>query len=89
VAIFVIAFLYLRPPESTLSDAEYVAIAKATAQGELFFKKYDAPCEVTRVWTVQVNCDYLPAGATATEKFRVHIDPRTNAIIEVEAQFTP
>ncbi len=84
-----IAFLYLRPPESTLSDAEYVAIAKATPQGELFFKKYDAPCEVTRVWTVQVNCDYLPAGATATEKFRVHIDPRTNAIIEVEAQFTP
>jgi hypothetical protein len=89
VAIFVIAFLYLRPPESTLSDAEYVAIAKATPQGELFFKKYDAPCEVTRVWTVQVNCDYLPAGATATEKFRVHIDPRTNVIIEVEAQFTP
>ncbi len=41
------------------------------------------------MWTVQVNCDYVPAGATATEKFRVHIDPRTNAIIEVEAQFTP
>ena len=89
MAIFAIAFLYLRPPEGALSDTEYVAIAKATPQGQLFFDKYDATCEVTRVWTVQVNCDYLPAGATATEKFRVHIDPRTNAIIEVEAQFTP
>jgi hypothetical protein len=89
VAVFVIAFLYLRPPAGALSDAEYVAIAKGTPQGQLFFKKYDAPCEVTRVWTVQVSCDYLPAGATAIEKFRVHIDPRTNAIIEVEAQFTP
>lgn len=89
MAIFVIAFLYLRPPESTLSDAEFVAIAKATPQGELFFKKYDAPCVVTRVWTVQVNCDIVPAGARATEKFRVHIDPRTNKVIEVEAQFTP
>jgi hypothetical protein len=89
IAIFAIAFLYLRPPEGALSDAEYVAIAKATPQGQLFFDKYDAPCEVTRVWTVQVNCDYLPAGASATEKFRVHIDPRTNTIIEVEAQFTP
>jgi hypothetical protein len=38
---------------------------------------------------VQVNCDYVPAGATATEKFRVNIDPRTDQIIEVEAQFTP
>ena len=89
LAIFVIAFLYLRPPEGALSDAEYVAIAKATPQGQLFFDAYDAPCEVTRVWTVQVNCDYLPTGATATEKFRVHIDPRTNTIIEVVAQFTP
>jgi hypothetical protein len=87
--VFVIAFLYLRPPEAALSDGEYIAIAKGTPQGELFFKKYDAPCQVTRVWTVQVNCDYVPAGATASEKFRVHIDPRTNAIIEVEAQFTP
>jgi len=89
LAIFVIAFLYLRPPEGALSDAEYVAIAKTTPQGQLYFKKYDAPCEVTRVWTVQVSCDVLPAGATATEKFRVYIDPRTNAVIDVEAQFTP
>jgi hypothetical protein len=85
----VIAFLYLRPAASALTDAEYVTIAKGTPQGQLFFKKYDAPCQVTRVFTVQVNCDYVPAGATATEKFRVHIDPRTNAVIEVEAQFTP
>jgi hypothetical protein len=89
VAIFVIAFIYLRPPAGALTDAEYVAIAKGTAQGRLFFKKYDAPCQVTRVWTVQVNCDYVPAGAKATEKFRVHIDPRTNRVIEVEVQFTP
>jgi hypothetical protein len=89
VAVFVIAFLYLRPQQGALSDAEYVAIAKSTPQGQLFFKKYDAPCQVIRVFTVQVNCDYVPAGATATEKFRVNIDPRTNAVIEVEAQFTP
>ena len=84
-----IAFLYLRPAAGALSDAEYVAIAKATPQGQLYFKKYDAPCQVIRVFTVQVNCDYVPAGATATEKFRANIDPRTNAIIEVEADFTP
>jgi hypothetical protein len=66
-----------------------VAIAKGTPQGQLFFKKYNAPCQVIRVFTVQVNCDYVPGGRTATEKFRVHIDPRTNAVIEVEAQFTP
>jgi hypothetical protein len=89
VAVFVIAFLYLRPPTGALSDAEYVAIAKGTAQGQLFFRKYDAPCQVTRVWTVQVNCDYVPAGATATERFRVHIDPRTQSVIEVETRFTP
>ncbi len=84
-----IAFLYLRPAVGVLSDAEYVAIAKATPQGQLYFKKYDAPCQVIRVFTVQVNCDYVPPGATATEKFRANIDPRTNAVIEVEADFTP
>jgi hypothetical protein len=88
-AVFVIAFLYLRPPAGALSDTEYVTIAKATPQGQLFFRKYDAPCQVLRVWTVQVNCDYVPTGAKATEKFRVNIDPRTNAVIEVEADFTP
>jgi len=89
VAIFLIAFLYLRPGMGALSDAEYVAIAKATPQGQLYFKKYDAPCEVLRVFTVQVNCDYVPVGATATEKFRVNIDPRSNAVIDVEVDFTP
>lgn len=88
-AVFVIAFLYLRPPASALSDADYIAMAKDTAQGQLYFKKYDAPCQVIRVWTVQVNCDIVPAGARSTEKFRVHIDPRTNTVIEVETQFTP
>jgi hypothetical protein len=87
--VFLIAFLFLRPPSGALSDAEYVAMAKDTPQGQLFFRKYDATCRVTRVWTVQVNCDHVPAGATATEKFRVHIDPRTNRVIDVEAQFTP
>jgi len=85
----VIAFLYLRPAQGALSDAEYVAIARATPQGQLYFKKYDAPCQVIRVFTVQVNCDYVPAGATATEKFRANIDPRTNAVIDVEVDFTP
>jgi hypothetical protein len=85
----VVAFLYLRPPEGALSDAEYVAIAKATPQGDLYFTKYDAPCQVIRVWTVQVNCDIVPAGARSTEKFRVYIDPRTNKVIDVEVQFTP
>ncbi len=84
-----IAFLYLRPAQGALSDAEYVAIARATPQGQLYFKKYDAPCQVIRVFTVQVNCDYVPAGATATEKFRANIDPRTNAVIDVEVDFTP
>ena len=89
MAIFVIAFLYLRPGMGALSDAEYIAIAKATPQGQLYFKKYDAPCQVLRVFTVQVNCDYVPAGANATEKFRVNIDPRSNAVVDVEVQFTP
>ena len=89
MAIFVIAFLYLRPGVGALSDAEYIAIAKATPQGQLYFEKYDAPCQVLRVFTVQVNCDYVPAGATATQKFRVNIDPRSNAVIDVEVQFTP
>lgn len=89
MAIFVIAFMFLRPPEGALSDAEYVAMAKSTPQGQLFFRKYEAPCNVTRVWSVQVNCDTVAAGTRATEKFRVYIDPRTNRVIEVEAQFTP
>ena len=89
MAIFVIAFLYLRPGVGALSDVEYIAIAKATPQGQLYFRKYDAPCEVLRVFNVQVNCDYVPAGATATEKFRVNIEPRSNAVVDVEVQVSP
>jgi hypothetical protein len=89
VAVFIAAFLLLRPPPSMLSGEEYVAMARNTPQGQLYFQKYNAPCHVTRVWTVQVNCDYVPPGFTATERFRVHIDPRTNKIIDVEVRFTP
>jgi len=74
-AIFLIAFLYLRPGMGALSDAEYIAIAKATPQGQLYFKKYDAPCQVLRVFTVQVNCDYVPAGDRDGEVPRQHRSP--------------
>jgi hypothetical protein len=86
-AVFLIAFLFLVPPKSALTDGEYVAMAKATPQGLLYFARYPARCDVYRVWTVLVSCDYLPPGATRPEKFRVHIDPRFNRIIEVESQF--
>jgi hypothetical protein len=89
VAVFLLAFLVLREPPGMLSGSDYVVIARNTPQGQLFFKKYDAPCHVTRLWSVQVNCDYIPAGATTPEKFRVYIDPRSNTIIDVEADFTP
>ena len=88
-AVFVVAFLFLLPPTSTLADAEYIVLAKATPQGQLYFAKYDASCDVIRAFTVQVACDYVPSGMTRPEKFRVHIDRRTNRIIEVEVQFTP
>jgi hypothetical protein len=41
------------------------------------------------VWTTQVACDYLVPGATKPEKFRVHIDRRTNRVLDVEADFLP
>jgi hypothetical protein len=88
--VFLVAFAFLRPPEGTLSDAEYIARAKATPQGQLYFKNHSAPCNVTRVFTVQVNCDYVAAAGTPTEKFRVYFDPRRdNAIQDVEVQFDP
>lgn len=89
VLVFVAAFLLLRPVPSPLSDAEYIAIAKGTPQGQLYFARHDVPCTVARVWTVQVNCDFVAAAGTATERFRVHIDPRTSRVIEVEARFEP
>jgi hypothetical protein len=89
-AVFFVAFLYLRPPEGTLTDAEYIALAKDTPQGQLYFKNHTAPCNVTRVFTVQVNCDYVAAPGTPTEKFRVYFDPRrNNEIQDVEVQFNP
>ena len=89
-AVFLAAFFFLRPPEGTLSDAEYIALAKDTPQGQLYFKSHTAPCTVTRVFTVQVNCDYVAAAGTPTEKFRVYFDPRrNNEIQDVEVQFDP
>ena len=88
-AVFLVAFLFLLPPTSTLADAEYIALAKATPQGKLYFAKYEASCDVIRAFTVQVACDIVPSGSTRPEKFRVHIDRRSNRIIEVEVQFTP
>ncbi len=87
--VFLAAFVLLRPQLAPLSDAEYVAIAKDTPQGQLFFRKHSSPCSVTRVWNVQVNCDQVSAPGTPTEKFRVYIDPRTGQVIDVEAQFDP
>ncbi len=87
--VFLAALLLLRPQLAPLSDAAYVAIAKDTPQGQLFFKNHSSPCNVTRVWNVQVNCDYVAAPGTPTEKFRVYIDPRTSQVIDVEAQFNP
>ena len=89
-AVFLAAFLFQRPPEGTLSDAEYIALAKDTPQGQLYFKRHTSPCTVTRVFTVQVNCDYVAAPGTPTEKFRVYFDPRrNNEIQDVEVQFDP
>jgi hypothetical protein len=88
-AVFAIAFVLLRPVAAPLSDAEYIAIARSSPQGELYFQNHSVPCTVVRAWNVQVNCDYVAAPGTPTEKFRVYIDPRTNQIVDVEVQFEP
>jgi hypothetical protein len=89
-AVFLAAFLFLRPPEGTLTDAQYIALAKDTPQGQLYFKNHTAPCNVTRVFTIQVNCDFVAAPGTPTEKFRVYFDPRrNNEVQDVEVQFNP
>lgn len=87
VLVFALAFVLLRPAPAPRSDAEYIAIAKRTPQAQLFFTRYDSPCEVVRGWTVMVSCDYVAAPGSPTQKLRVHIDPRSDEIIEVEAQF--
>jgi hypothetical protein len=87
--VFLAAFVLLRPQVGTLTDDQYVAIAKGTPQGELYFRNHSAPCRVARLWNIQVNCDYVAAAGTPTEKFRVYIDPRTNAVVDVDVQFNP
>ena len=87
--VFAAAVVLLRPVLAPLSDAEYVAIAKDTPQGQLYFKNHTAPCRVVRVWNVQVNCDHIASPGTPTEKFRVYIDPRTNAVVDLDVQFDP
>jgi hypothetical protein len=89
IAVFVIALVLLRPVAAPLSDAEYVAIARDTPQGQLYFKSHTVPCRVARVWNVQVNCDYTAAPGIPTEKFRVYIDPRTSQVVDVDMQFNP
>ena len=87
--VFALAFLLLRPVIAPLSDAEYVAIAKGTPQGELYFQRHDAPCSVVRAWNVQVACDTTVAGGTSSQKFRVYIDARTNSVVDVDMSFDP
>jgi len=85
--VFALAFALLRPAPAPLSDAQYIAIAKATPQAQLFFTRYDSPCQVVRGWNVMVSCDYVAAPGSPTQKLRVYIDSRTSQVIEVEAQF--
>jgi len=87
--VFALAFLILRPVIAPLSDAQYVAIAKGTPQGELYFKHHDASCSIVRAWNVQVACDTVAAGGALSEKFRVDLDPGTNAVVDVEMSFDP
>ena len=89
VLVFALAFALLRPVAAPLSDAQYIAIAKDSPSGQLYFKSHSAPCSVVRVWSVQVNCDYVKAPGSPTEKFRVYIDPRTNQIIDTDMSFDP
>ena len=85
--IFAAALLLLRPQVGTLTDEQYVAIAKSTDSGRLYFKSRDVPCTVIRVWNVQVSCDYTPSYGAQTDKFRVYIDPRTNLVVGSDMSF--
>lgn len=89
VLVFALAFLLLRPVAAPLTDEQYIAIAKDSPSGRLYFQNHDVPCSVVRVWNVQVNCDYASKPGVPTEKFRVYIDPRTNQIIDTDMQFNP
>jgi hypothetical protein len=87
--VFALGFFLLRPVVAPLSDAEYIAIAKDTPQGRLYFTNHTAPCKVVRAWNVAVICDTVPAAGSKTEKFRVYIDPRTNAVVDTDMSFNP
>ncbi len=87
--IFALAFVLLRPIPAPLSDDEYIAIAKNTPEGQLYFQHHDAPCSVVRGWQVQVSCDYVASPTSPAEKFRIYIDPRTNAVVDKDLQFNP
>lgn len=89
VLVFAIALFLLRPVVAPLSDADYVAIAKGSPQGQLYFQHHDVPCSVIRAWTVLVNCDYVAAPGVETEKFRVYIDVRTSQIVDTDMSFNP
>ena len=87
--VFAFAVFLLRPVVAPLSDAEYIAIAKGTPQGQLYFKNHSAPCSVVRAWNVQVTCDTVKGGGSTSEKFRVYIDPRTTGVVDVDVSFDP
>jgi len=87
--VFAVAFALLRPVIAPLSDAEYVAIAKGTPQGQLYFQRHDASCSVVRAWNVQVACDSVAPGGASSEKFRVYIDARTDQVVDVDMSFNP
>ncbi len=89
VLVFAAAVFLLRPVPPPLSDAEYIAIAKSSPQGQLYFQHHDVPCSVIRAWTVQVNCDYAAAPGVNTEKFRIYIDARTSRIVDTDMSFNP
>lgn len=89
VAVFALAFMLLRPQIFTLSDEQYIAIAKTTPQGQLYFQRHTAPCSVVRAWNVQVACDTISASGASSEKFRVYIDPRTNQVVDTDMSFDP
>ena len=87
--VFALALVLLRPQVFALSDDQYIAIAKGSPQGQLYFVHHDAACSVVRAWNVQVACDTVKGGGASSEKFRVYIDPRTNQVVDTDMSFDP
>lgn len=87
--VFALALALLRPQVFTLSDDQYIAIAKTSPQGQLYFGRHSAPCSVVRAWNIQVACDTVSSSGASSEKFRVYIDPRTNEIVDTDMSFDP